>query len=105
VTRSEESERWWWWSASSDLTYIATDADGELSEAGQLIATRVDPDAESTTGYECEVSCVDWYGNSRPIFTGGRYLALLNSELVEGKLEDGFIEEVRRIDLLAAPKE
>jgi hypothetical protein len=105
VTRSEESERWWWWSASSDLTYIATDADGELSEAGELIATRVDPDAESTTGYECEVSCVDWYGNSRPIFTGGRYLALLNSELVEGKLEDGFIEEVRRIDLLAPPKE
>ncbi|WP_291195505.1 beta-propeller domain-containing protein [Hyphomonas sp.] len=101
VTRSEESEHWWWWSASSDLTYIATDADGELSEAGQLIATRADPETESPTGYECEVSCVDWYGNSRPIFTGGRYLALLNSELVEGKLEEGVIEEVRRIDLTA----
>lgn len=105
VTRSEESERWWWWSDSSDLSYIATDAKGGLSEAGVLIATRVDPETAPANGYECEVSCVDWYGNARPIFTGGRYLALLNSELVEGKLEDGKITEVRRLDLLAPPKE
>jgi hypothetical protein len=51
------------------------------------------------------VSCVDWYGNARPIFTGRRYLALLNSELVEGKLAGGTIQEVRRLDLLAPPKE
>jgi len=105
VTRSEESERWWWWSDSSDLSYIATDAKGGLSEAGALIATRVDPDSAPANGYQCEVSCVDWYGNARPIFTGGRYLALLNSELVEGKLVDGKITEVRRLDLLAPPKE
>ncbi|MGA1342874.1 MAG: beta-propeller domain-containing protein [Hyphomonas sp.] len=104
VTRSEESARWWWWSASSDLTYLATDAGGELSEAGQLVARRVDPEAGSTTEYVCEVSCVDWYGNARPIFTGRRYLALLNSELVEGKLADGIIQEVRRLDLQAPPK-
>lgn len=39
VTRSEESERWWW-SASSDLSYLATDTDGKLSKAGDLIAAR-----------------------------------------------------------------
>lgn len=103
VTRSEESERWWWWSETSDLSYLETDAAGTLTKAGDLIATRRDPDAESPTGYECEVSCVDWYGNARPIFTGGRVLALVNSELIEGVLENGTVREVRRIDLTAKP--
>jgi hypothetical protein len=47
------------------------------------------------------VSCVDWYGNARPIFTGGRVLALINSELVEGRVEDGKVIETGRIDLTA----
>lgn len=101
VTRSEESERWWWWSASSDLSYLATDADGKLSKAGDLIAARRDPETVNPAGYQCEVSCVDWYGNARPIFTGGRVLALVNSELIEGVLENGTVMEVRRIDLTA----
>lgn len=104
VQRSEESERWWWWSESSDLTYLHTDARGTLSGAGELVATRTDPNAESPVGYECEVSCVDWYGNARPIFSGGRILALMNSELVEGVMEDGAVREVRRIDLTAPQK-
>ncbi len=103
VPRSEESDRWWWWSSSSDLSYLQTDASGKLSAAGDLMATRRDPNEESPTGYECEVSCVDWYGNARPIFTGGRVLALVNSELVEGRLENGMIREIRRIDLTAKP--
>ena len=101
VTRSEESERWWWWSASSDLSYLATDADGKLSKAGDLIAARRDPETGNPAGYQCEVSCVDWYGNARPIFTGGRVLALVNSELIEGVPENGTVMEVRRIDLTA----
>ena len=101
VQRSEESARWWWWSSSSDLSYLEVDADGDLSKAGDLIATRRDPNQDSPNGYECEVSCVDWYGNARPIFTGGRLLALINSELVEGELEDGVVSEIRRIDLTA----
>jgi hypothetical protein len=50
----------------------------------------------------CKASCVDWYGNSRPIFLGGRVLALLGYEMVEGRIESAGagrerIEEVRRI--------
>jgi hypothetical protein len=101
VPRSEESERWWWWSQSSDLTYLQTDANGKLTRAGDLIATRTDPEKPSPTGYECQVSCVDWYGNARPIFSGGRILALVNSELIEGVHENGKVREVRRIDLTA----
>jgi len=31
----------------------------------------------------CETSCVDWYGNTRPIFLGSRVFALMGSELSE----------------------
>ncbi len=34
----------------------------------------------------CQASCVDWYGNARPIFLGERVFALLGYELVEGEL-------------------
>ena len=34
----------------------------------------------------CKASCVDWYGNARPIFLGDRVFALLGYELVEGTL-------------------
>jgi hypothetical protein len=45
---------------------------------------------------DCQASCVDWYGNARPIFMGGRIFALLGYELVEGRMERGRIGEVRR---------
>jgi hypothetical protein len=105
VPRSDESDRWWWWSSSSDLTYLETDANGKLSRVGDLIATRADPDQPRASGYTCEVSCVDWYGNARPIFTGGRVLALVNSELIEGAYANGKVREVRRIDLTAKPED
>lgn len=48
----------------------------------------------------CKVSCVDWYGNARPIFLPGRVLALLGYELVEGKLDPGGLHEQRRVTFL-----
>ncbi|HEU0015574.1 MAG TPA: beta-propeller domain-containing protein [Longimicrobium sp.] len=44
----------------------------------------------------CRASCVDWYGNARPIFLRGRIFALLGYELVEGAEGGGRIREVRR---------
>lgn len=46
----------------------------------------------------CRASCVDWYGNSRPLFFRGRIVALLGYELVEGSLKDGRIRETRRVN-------
>lgn len=37
----------------------------------------------------CKASCVDWYGNARPIFLGDRVLALLGYEIVEGRVHSG----------------
>lgn len=56
----------------------------------------------STSDDRCKASCVDWYGNARPIFLGTRVLALMGYELVEGELQgqdaDERIVERRRLD-------
>jgi hypothetical protein len=56
---------------------------------------------------DCRASCVDWYGNARPIFLGDRVFALLGYELVEGRLGRGFggerIDEQRRVDFAPQP--
>jgi hypothetical protein len=47
----------------------------------------------------CEVSCYDWYGSSRPFFIGERIFALLKNELVEAYLSSHTIHEKQRIDI------
>jgi hypothetical protein len=57
--------------------------------------------ASSTRGLRddrCVASCVDWYGNARPIFLGHRIFALLGYELVEGQVSGGSIEERGRVN-------
>jgi hypothetical protein len=51
----------------------------------------------------CQASCVDWYGNARPIFLGGRTFALLGYELVEGELARGRMREVGRVNFAPPP--
>lgn len=46
----------------------------------------------------CRASCVDWYGNARPLFIRNRVFALLGYEIVEGTVGDGRIRETRRIN-------
>ncbi|NUO74724.1 MAG: hypothetical protein HOQ32_01795 [Lysobacter sp.] len=64
-----------------------------LSRMGQLDA-RTSPSVDDG----CQVSCVDWYGNARPIFIGDRVFALLGYELVEGRIDGDAIRERRRVD-------
>ena len=64
-----------------------------LSPAGELTA-----DADHAVEDHCIASCVDWYGNARPIFLGNRTFALMGYELVEGRMDGGRIGEVRRIN-------
>ncbi|HET7867336.1 MAG TPA: beta-propeller domain-containing protein [Burkholderiaceae bacterium] len=61
--------------------------------------------AEPPRGDACKASCVDWYGNARPIFLGERVFALLGYELVEGRVEavaeaDERIRETRRVEFV-----
>lgn len=48
---------------------------------------------------DCNVSCYDWYGSSRPFFIGKRIFALLKNELVEGYLSSHSVHEKQRIDV------
>ncbi|HMH45708.1 MAG TPA: beta-propeller domain-containing protein [Pyrinomonadaceae bacterium] len=64
-----------------------------FEELGELGA-----ESEKAVDDGCRASCVDWYGNSRPIFVRGRVLALLGYEIVEGDLKNGSMRELRRIN-------
>lgn len=89
------SGRWVWDSESSDVSFLALSRDGDLTGLGELVthADATDP------SYQCEVSCIDWYGNSRPIFVGGRVFALSGTELIEGRVARRRIEEIARVNL------
>jgi hypothetical protein len=63
-----------------------------LSQVGELEARN------TSTADNCKASCVDWYGNARPIFLRGRVFALLGYEIVEGRMDDARMREVRRVN-------
>ncbi len=69
-----------------------------LSELGSLDARPGEADRNDG----CRASCVDWYGNSRPLFLRGRVFALLGYELVEGRVAEKRITEVRRVSFAPA---
>ncbi|MEN0652225.1 MULTISPECIES: beta-propeller domain-containing protein [Hyphobacterium] len=98
VRRPEDAGRWWWESDASDLSFLTFTESAGLADAGEIAGSEnnVAPD------YACEVSCIDWYGNSRPIFTDGRIFALSGAEIAEAELVDGQIREIRRVNLTGA---
>lgn len=98
IGRGDETRpRWWWYQDNSDVSFMQLNSDNGFFYAGNLSSDpeNVHPD------YDCDVSCIDWYGNSRPVFTFGRIFALSGTEIIEGELLDGHIRELRRINLTA----
>jgi hypothetical protein len=77
---------------SSSVVFLRNH-DGRFRPLGELAAR-----AEGAVDDHCVASCVDWYGNSRPLFLRGRVFALMGYEIVEGEVRDGRIREVRRVD-------
>jgi len=65
----------------------------QFREVGELGAR-----PEKALNDQCRASCVDWYGNARPLFLKGRVFALLGYEIVEGQLDDGRMRELRRVN-------
>nr|MDQ2936852.1 beta-propeller domain-containing protein [Acidobacteriota bacterium] len=64
-----------------------------FEEVGELTAR-----GDKAVDDACRASCVDWYGNARPLFIRGRLLALLGYEIVEGSLDGGRVRESRRVN-------
>ena len=81
---------------SAAILYLRNNA-LQLKEVGSLAAN-----SKGVTEDKCRASCVDWYGQSRPLFLQGRVFALLGYELVEGAVNNTGMKEVRRLNY--APK-
>lgn len=81
---------------SAEVLYLSVDT-LKFEAMGTL---KANPKANKAD--RCKISCVDWYGNARPLFLGDRVLALLGYELVEGKHEGGTFTETRRANMLDA---
>jgi len=77
---------------SAAIVFLRNDA-LHFEELGQLGAQ---PEKAKDDG--CRASCVDWYGNSQPLFLRGRIIALLGYEMVEGTVERGQIREMLRVN-------
>jgi len=107
VRHEGRSSRAEWRSSASDLSFLEVDGRGRLRPIGELerrfdYGNDEDDDEDGIPGYTCQVSCVDWYGNSRPIFTDGRIFALTGTEMIEGRIWDGDIHEVQRLNIARA---
>ncbi|MEZ0470770.1 beta-propeller domain-containing protein [Luteimonas salinilitoris] len=81
---------------SASVLYLRN-RDLRLAPMGQLVA-----DADRAVDDGCRASCVDWYGNARPVFIGERVFALLGYELVEGRVVRERIVERRRTSFAPA---
>ncbi len=81
---------------SASVMFLRNDA-LMVGEMGELSAR-----PESARNDNCKASCVDWYGNARPLFLKNRVFALMGYEIVEGKISGNEIGAVRRINF--APK-
>ena len=95
-----KQKSWRDYSDTSNVHFFSVDASLDIRPSGYLGANEDAVDED----YECEVSCVDWYGNARPIFTEGRVFALMGTELAEGRLFNGGIAEIQRVGMTGPPR-
>ena len=68
-------------------------ADRRFTPLGEL-----DANPSGALDDSCVASCMDWYGNARPIFLPNRTLALMGYELVEGSVSREGIKELDRVN-------
>jgi len=80
------------WDESIEVIFLSADEDKDFAYLGAL-----ESDDRNQADDDCEVSCVDWYGNSRPIFYGEKIFALIGYELIEGDIIDDKMEELQRL--------
>lgn len=73
VNPPEYGATYGWGNGISNLGFFDVAPAGTLSTLGIISAGDV--------ATQCETSCTDWYGNTRPIFLGARTFALMGSEL------------------------
>ncbi|MEP3655896.1 MAG: beta-propeller domain-containing protein [Litorimonas sp.] len=94
----EDSESWGYdENDGTDISFARVSSFGQLADFGSV---KGDP-SRISPNYNCETSCVDWYGNARPFFIGDRVFALIGSELIELEETQGGLFERARVNLTA----
>lgn len=71
----------WWGSGASNIAFFRADRGGDIDLRGTISSS-------TDAGGTCETSCIDWYGNTRPIFLRDRVYALMGSEFVEVEITE-----------------
>ncbi|GAB1268119.1 hypothetical protein NBRC116493_13720 [Aurantivibrio infirmus] len=78
----------------SDIYFVEVLNDDSIRPAGIFESKQ---NAEEVDG-DCTVSCIDWYGNTRPFFLEGKIYGLTGYELIKGEYFQGEIRENSRVD-------
>lgn len=98
---NDAAEKSGWRNVSTEVRFFTASRDLKLTSADRLSGRPEDEVTES--GYDCVVSCYDWYGNSRPIFFRDRVFALIGAELIEGSMKGDRVAETARVNLTGTP--
>ena len=77
----------WWGRSESNVAFLRLDGAGGITALGSI-------GASVAAGGQCETSCIDWYGNTRPIFLGTRVFALMGSELQEAAVTGSTVSDL-----------
>ncbi len=113
VGQGENDDGYPWRSEPSDITFLRFSPTGGVAPAFTIPGAeeygkpRTDEDGDGgwmryPNGYECEISCTDWYGNARPIFIEGQVFALMGPILVRAEAGEGEGRETGRLDITEA---
>ena len=89
----DERYDYFWPDEANDvhMTYFGLTPDLGFQMLGEFVG-------HSTEEDDCNVSCSDWYGDSRPFFVDDRIYALLGYELIEGYLSGMTLQESARVN-------
>lgn len=81
----------WWGHGLSNVAFIRVAGDDSI----KLIGT-VESGKDTSV---CQSSCVDWYGNTRPIFLRDRLFALMGHEIAEVKVTGDGLTPAGRVQM------
>ncbi len=79
---------------SSTIGFMSI-TDNQIKKIGSFTSS-----TETDNSDDCIASCIDWYGNTRPIFLGDRILGLMGYDLIEGKMDGEAMNESARVNFM-----
>ncbi len=92
IREKEESEKdyyWDWYEYIPSVSFFTLSPDGAITDAGRMTENE---DLKSDNA--CTTSCVDWYGNTRPIFLEDHVIGLMGDQMAIGAWSEAGEAEV-----------